>query len=174
MTLRLTLGIDPGQTGAVAALADGRPAGFIDMPLKPRPNGKGMMIDCFALRRDLRDLLRDHSGAYVFGVMEKVGAVPVQGRKQGGQSSFNFGQADGMVRATLTCLDVPFIEVFPQTWKKYLRLTGCDKDAARTLVLQRFPEISDHLRRKKDVGRADALLIALWSELTEQVARKVA
>lgn len=169
MTLRLTLGIDPGQTGAVAALADGRPAGFIDMPTMTRKAG-GEQVDPFSLGKQLRELIAQHPGAYVIAVFEQVNALP----KQGVTSGFRFGQADGTARGVVGALGIPFIEVPPQTWKKYLRLTGCDKDAARTMVLQRYPEIADQLRRKKDVGRADALLIALWSELTEQVARKVA
>lgn len=169
MTLRLTLGIDPGQTGCIAALADGKPAGFIDMPTLPRKAG-GESIDPFTLAKKLRDLLALHPGAYVIAVFEQVNALP----KQGVTSGFRFGQADGTARGVVGALGIAFIEVPPQTWKKYLRLTGCDKDAARTLVIQRYPEVADLLRRKKDVGRADALLIALWSELTEQVGRRAA
>lgn len=169
MTQRLTLGIDPGQTGCIAALADGVPAGFIDMPTLARRAG-GQQVDGRALAASLRGLMHAHHGAHVFAVIEQVGAMP----KQGGVSIFRFGQADGVVRGVLGALGIGFVEVPPQTWKRHLRLTGCAKDAARTLVIQRYPEIADRLHRKRDVGRADALLIALWAETTEQVARRVA
>ena len=41
-------------------------------------------------------------------------------------------------------------------------LIGKEKDAARTLVIQRFPEHRDLFARKKDIGRADATLIGQY------------
>lgn len=164
MTLRLVLGVDPGQTGAIALLADGEPAGFIDMPTRERKAG-GVMIDGAALAAALRGARMHHPGAYTFAVIEQVSAGPGQGVS----AMFRFGQADGIARGVLEALGVPCIEVHPSTWKRYLQLTGADKDAARLLALKRFPGLAATLARKKDVGRADALLIALWSELTQQV-----
>lgn len=170
MTLRLTLGIDPGLSGAIAVLADGQFERFIDMPTVRRRTAKGMEVDADALHRALRDVRGAHPGAYVMAVLEKVGGH----RGQGGAASFNFGQSDGMVRATLACLGISKIEVYPQTWKTYLRLTGQDKDAARQLVLRLHPEVAEHVTLKKHDGRADAFLIARWAEMTEQVARRAA
>jgi len=169
MTFRLTLGIDPGQSGAIAAIADGKPAGFIDMPTKARKAG-GEQVDPLVLSEKLRELMGQHPGAYVFAVLEQVSGM----RGQGVSSTFRFGQADGVVRGVLGALGIGSIEVHPQVWKRYLRLTGMDKDAARTYVIERFPELAEQLKRKKDVGRADALLIGLWAEITEQVARRSA
>lgn len=169
MTLHLILGIDPGQTGAVALLADGEPAGFIDMPTIPRRAG-GEQIDAVTLGDRIREAIGQHPGANLYAVIEQVNALP----KQGSASGFRFGQSDGMARGVIGALRVPLVEVPPGTWKKYLRLTGAEKDAARAYALQRFPQLADDLRRKKDIGRADGLLIALWAYLTEQVARKAA
>lgn len=166
MTFRLTLGIDPGQTGAVAALADGKLDCFVDMPTSPRKAG-GHQVSGAGLAAHLRKIVAAHPGAYVIAVLEQVNAMP----NQGSSSGFRFGQSDGVVRGVLGALGIGFIEVPPQMWKRHLRLTGCDKDAARTLAIQRFPAAAGSLARKKDVGRADALLIALWAETTEQVAR---
>jgi crossover junction endodeoxyribonuclease RuvC len=166
MTNRLVLGVDPGQTGAIAVLADGDVEGFIDMPTLPRRAG-GFQVNAAELAASLRGVLQRFSGAYVLAVLEQVSAMP----KQGGASGFRFGQSDGMVRGVLGALRIPIIEVPPQMWKRHLRLTGCNKDAARTLAVQRFPAAAPSLTRKKDIGRADALLIALWAELTEQVSR---
>ncbi|MEG3193572.1 hypothetical protein SNE32_15145, partial [Lysobacter sp. D1-1-M9] len=63
MTLRLTLGCDPGQTGCVALLADGEPAGFIDMPTMPRAAG-GHEVNAASLAAQLRDALQAHPGAH--------------------------------------------------------------------------------------------------------------
>lgn len=170
MTFRLTIGMDPGLTGALAVLADGQFERFIDMPTRKRRTGDGMEVDAAALKRALVQVQAAHPGAYVLGVMEKVGGM----RGQGGAASFNFGQSDGKLRATLECMDIPFIEVYPQTWKTYLRMKGMTKDQARQRVLREYPEAARQLQRKKDDGRADALLVAKWAELTEQVARRVA
>ncbi len=53
--------------------------------------------------------------------------------------------------------------VRPQEWKKLFNLIGKDKDAARLLVLDYFPDQAGLFVRKKDQGRADAALVALWA-----------
>lgn len=165
MTLRLVIGADPGQTGALALLADGEVDRFIDMPTIPRRAG-GQQVDGVTLANELREALARHPGADVLAVLELVSAMP----KQGSASGFRFGQSDGILRGVLGALRVPLIEVPPQMWKRHLRLTGCDKDAARALAIQRFPIAAPRLARKKDIGRADALCLALWATVTEQVA----
>lgn len=164
MTARLVFGIDPGQTGAVAVLADGVPVGFIDMPTTARKAG-GHQVDGAALAAKLRGFRQQHAGAYTFAVIEQVSAGPGQGVT----GMFRFGQSDGIVRGVLGALGVPMLEVHSATWKRFLQLTGADKDAARIEAIRRFPEMAAQLSRKKDVGRADAALIATWAELTQQV-----
>lgn len=166
MTFRLTLGIDPGQTGAVAALADGSPAGFIDMPTAPRSAG-GNEVNGLALAAKLRELVAAHPGAYVIAILEAVHAMP----QQGVSSIFRFGESFGVVKGVLSALGIRYVLVPPQMWKRNLRLTGLDKDAARQLVIERFPDAAPDMKRKKDIGRADALLLAHFGEVTEQAAR---
>jgi crossover junction endodeoxyribonuclease RuvC len=166
MTLRLTLGIDPGQTGAIAVIADGKPVALLDMPTVDRKAG-GQMIDAKALAAKMRGVLMQHSGAYAYAVFEQVSAGPGQGVS----SMFRFGQSDGIVRGVIGSLGIDSIEVHPQVWKRHVMLSGKDKDAARLLAIKLFPAVAGQLARKKDCGRADALLIAYWAEVTEQVAR---
>lgn len=167
MTFRLTIGIDPGQSGALAFLADGRLVGFVDMPVMPRKAG-GMHVDERGLANALREKMQEHHGAYFFGVLEEVQSRP----KQCSNSTFRFGEAYGIVRGVFGALGIPYMQVRPERWKKHMGLTGADKDAARTMSIQRYPEAADQLARKKDVGRADALMIATWAELTEQVPKQ--
>ena len=166
MTLRLIIGCDPGQTGCLALLADGEPAGFIDMPTMPRKAG-GFEVNAASLAAQVRGLLHKHQGAYVFAVVEQVGAMP----KQGLSSTFRFGQSDGVLRGVLGALGIGYMEVHPVKWKNHFGLRGQEKDAARSLAIRRFPSVSQELARKKDGGRADALLLALWCDNTEQHAR---
>ncbi|KRC35097.1 MULTISPECIES: hypothetical protein [unclassified Lysobacter] len=169
MTLQVIAGVDPGQTGAVALLADGQPAGFVDMPTLTRKAG-GEMVDAGHLARSLRELLSKHPGASRYAVIERVAAMP----QQGVSSVFRFGQADGVARGVIGALRLPLIDVPPLTWKRHLGLDNKDKDAARQLAIKLFPVIAVELARKKDIGRADALLVAYWAYVTEQIARKAA
>lgn len=166
MTLRLIIGCDPGQSGCLALLADGEPAGFIDMPTMPRAAG-GEEVNAAALAAQVRGLLHMHHGAHVLGVLEQVGSMPGQGLA----STFRFGQADGVLRGVLGALGIGYVTVAPVRWKNHFGLKGQKKDAARALAIRRFPSIAEQLARKKDCGRADAILIALWAANTEAHAR---
>lgn len=167
MTQRLVLGLDPGLSGAIAVVADGVPVKFIDMPTRTRQSGHGTEVNVGKLQAELRGLRAEHRGAYCLAVVERVAGF----RGQGGASQFAFGRADGQAVATIECLGIPILEVHPATWKTYFRLAGLEKDAARLLAINRYPAIATQLARKKDCGRADAVLIALWAELTEQLGR---
>lgn len=160
---RLTIGIDPGQTGCVAVLVDGEFESFVDMPTMPRPAG-GNQISGAELAAALREIRARHPGADVLACLEQVSAMPGQGVS----SMFRFGEGFGVVQGVLATLGVPVVMVHPQRWKKAASLIGKDKDVARTVAIQRFPKAADQLKRKKDIGRADALLIAQWAFITEQ------
>jgi crossover junction endodeoxyribonuclease RuvC len=164
--LHVTFGIDPGQTGAIAVLVDGDFEDFIDMPLMPRPAG-GNQINGAALAESIREVRRRHEGADFLAVLEQVSAMPGQGVS----SMFRFGEGFGVVQGVVAALGIPLNMVHPQKWKKTLGLIGKEKDCARTLAIQRFPQAASSLARKKDIGRADALLIASWASTTELAAQ---
>jgi hypothetical protein len=52
--------------------------------------------------------------------------------------------------------------VEPSAWKKYWHLPGKDKEAARQRALPLFPAAHTLLARKRDHGRAEAALLALY------------
>lgn len=158
MTLRLTIGIDPGLSGALAVLADGEALEVHDMPT--RKVGDWNEVDAARLTAMLRGIRGGHVGAYVSACIEKVGARP----GDGGTSAFRFGETYGRICGVLESLGIGYDRVVPHSWKRHYALTGCDKDASRQLALKRFPRMADRLARKKDDGRAEALLIALWFE----------
>lgn len=158
MTLRITLGVDPGQSGAIAVLHDGVPKHVFDMPVSARKN-KGVQVNASALVIELRSIIRAYPDAHVYAAAEEVGAMP----GNGGTSMFRFGQADGIVLGVLAALNIGYRVVPPPTWKKWAGLIGADKDASRTLCIQRYPEMTPMLLRKKDNGRSDAILIARYA-----------
>lgn len=150
-------GIDPGQTGAIAILADGQFAYFIDMPTMPRKSG-GFHIDGSKLALALRAVRATEPEATCFAVLESVNAGP----DQGVSSVFRFGESYGVARGVLGALNIPFMTVHPSIWKRELGLSGQKKDFARVEAIKRFPNAADLLKLVKNGGRADALWLAFW------------
>ena len=165
--LRVVIGIDPGLTGAVATLLDGEPGPMLDMPTR-RVDGTNE-VAARTLAVWLRELRAAHPGAFVMVCLEHVSAAPMAGRRQGTSSMFNFGDGFGQIKAVLDVLGLPVVRVRPVTWKSHFSLAGkgVDKDAGRKMAIRRFPQVADQLRRMKDSGRGDALLLALWLENTQ-------
>ena len=160
MTNRLTLGVDPGHTGAIVALADGVPSDFLDIPTVDRKTS-GRCVDGASLARQLRNVLGKHPGAYVVAIIERVGAMP----GEGGTGAFNFGQADGIVRGVLAALGIPTTNVEPRSWKGRFGLLKQPKSAGRPKAVELYPTAALWI---KNSGRADALLIARWGDATDQ------
>jgi hypothetical protein len=182
MTLRITIGCDPGNSGALAILADGEPAGFVDIPTMQRAT-KGNEVNCFELIALLRGQLLRFNGAHFFAVLERVNAMPTDdgsGKRYriGGTTLFNFGESYGVLKCALAAAGIHYVLVQPMTWKKHFGLRskkdGGTKDDARVLALNRYPMLAKELARKKDGGRADALLIGRWGWETEQHAQQAA
>lgn len=150
----IRIGIDPGISGAIAAIDDHDNVIMLrDMPTMPRLHGKGDMVN----GAELASIIMDASaGNESIAYLEQVAAMP----NQGVTSMFHFGESVGIVLGVLQTLQCRYTRPTPQQWKKAAGITGKDKDSARTLAIQLFPAISDKLTRKKDIGRADALLIA--------------
>jgi crossover junction endodeoxyribonuclease RuvC len=152
--IRVIIGIDPGLSGAVAALGtDGR-LNVHDMPaIRIDRNGKARRdVDAAALV----DLIRT-MGADAVAWVERVGAMPGQGVS----SMFQFGRAAGIVDGVLAALAVPISFVTPQTWRRDLHVPA-GKDGSRLRASQLLPAYAGEWRRACDDGRAEAALIALY------------
>lgn len=154
----IEIGIDPGQTGAISALRDGKIIALRDMPTVGKSHGKGQEVDAYELASILMEM-KDGQEATV--IIEQVGAMP----GNGGTSMFGFGDSFGVIRGVCGALQLPVHRVRPNHWKRKAGLIGKEKDAARGKAIQMHPEVSDMLTRKKDCGRADAILIAEFGGL---------
>jgi crossover junction endodeoxyribonuclease RuvC len=145
------LGVDPGQGGAVALLDERDILLVEDMPVHQIRTGKKVKLelDLPTLRSILSKVVIDHV------VMEKVASRPGQGVA----SMFKFGYGSGSVYGLIVGLQLPCSFILPQAWQK---ACGCgpSSDAARQRAAQLYPSIADRLSRKRDGGRADAILIA--------------
>lgn len=140
-------GIDPGQDGAVALL----PAD--DLPqVEAWPGDPSTAADL------LRSWSMDNDIHLV--ALESVHAMP----KQGVASTFKFGVNFGAWQGILAVLGLPYLMPRPTEWQKGLvrKSDGPDPKARSLAVARRlFPEVD--LQRKKDHGKADALLLAWFA-----------
>ena len=91
--------------------------------------------------------------------IERQQAMP----KQGVVSTFKLGYGFGQIVSTCALSRSPFTLVTPNNWKRAMNLPK-DKDAARRLAQQWFPQLADRLKRKKDEHRAEALLIGMFGK----------
>ena len=94
----------------------------------------------------------------LFVIVEQVNAMPGQGVT----SMFNFGQTFGAIKGICASLNLPIYYVRPSKWKKHFELINASKDASRTKVIEMYPSLSERFKKKKDVNRADAVLIARY------------
>lgn len=152
MNRSLTIGVDPGAvSGAYAVLDDsGTLLEVADLP--PIASGKLRWIDAPVL---LSRLIELKAGRPIVAFVERQGARPGQGLS----STFTSATAFGSLLATLQIAGCSLELVTASQWKAAMGLSkdkGVSLDAARL----RFPDAS--LDRKKDHGRAEALMLAAY------------
>lgn len=174
------VGIDPGISGALVVIEDGNIT-FYDTPTVQVKVGKSIknQVDPFACSEILRKYANGPVGSMMVTI-EKVQPMPSfkvqrkgeEPREQamGATSAFNFGRDFGMWLGILAALNVPYMLAHPATWKRRI-LSDMEKgkDASRVKAMQLYPHVSIDLARKKDHGRADALLLARYGQLTQGV-----
>lgn len=141
------IGIDPGMTGAIAYVRAGKLLDVADMPVVAGAISTAL----------LTQMVRMHTVDWA--AVERVHSMP----RQGVATTFKFGVATGMAVAAAGGLLVPMEEPTPNVWKKSFNLDA-DKEKARLLALKLFPDRAELFKNKKDHGRAEAALIALWCE----------
>lgn len=151
VTLRsLILGIDPGLSGAFAILEEnGQLIDAGDLPLI------GTKAQCRIDAANFATLVRRLP--LRCAVVEQVNAMPGQGVS----SMFRFGQSLGTVVGVLAACSIPIVWVTPAKWKNASGLSS-DKEHSRQRAIETWPSHSSLFARKKDHGRAEAALIALW------------
>lgn len=145
------IGIDPGKSGAMAAI-NSETGRVLVRPFDPAEYNIAL--------REFANL----RGEKCFAVVERVSAMPGQGVT----GVFNFGENFGYIQGLLEAHGIPYELVRPQVWK---RVFGCTKDKNTSLAVCRrlFPDVE--LKRtpacKKEFdGFAEALLMAEYGRRT--------
>jgi Holliday junction resolvasome RuvABC endonuclease subunit len=134
------LGIDPGQSGCIAALwSDG---GAWESHC-PGDSTEGDIVNWIRNIQELGDGTR--------ACIEIVHSSP----QMGVTSAFTFGRSYGLLRGIVLAHKIPLIEVRPQKWQKAM---GCmskgDKNVTKAAAQRLWPSVKITHRN------ADALLIA--------------
>jgi crossover junction endodeoxyribonuclease RuvC len=145
------VGIDGGVRGGAAAICDDNGAvrllDAIDIPTTG--TGAKERVDALALQQ----WLRQHAPVHAY--IERAQSMP----RQGSSSGFKYGRAVGAIEA---CCEIPLTIIEPTAWKTFHHLHGKDKEGSRQRALQLFPAAHELFARKRDHGRAEAALIALY------------
>ena len=158
----MTLGIDPGASGAACILPPVGDVGIKILDFKKMTDHE--------IAAELRAI---HGSANLLNrishaVLEKVHSFPGQGVS----STFKFGERYGFVRGVLTALRIPYELVTPQKWQRSLgliikgraKLTGPEKKRENKAMAQRlFPDLIVPKGPRYsgiNLRTADALLIA--------------
>ena len=150
------IGIDPGLSGGIAILDDLKICDIFDMPIMSEGKKNKNQLNSAQLVNLITKHIIKKDETYV--IVEQVSAMPGQGVT----SMFNFGQTFGSIKGICAALGLPIFYVRPAKWKKHFELINSSKDASRTKVFEMFASISSRLTKKKDVNKADAILIARY------------
>ena len=150
------IGIDPGLSGGIAILDDSKIFDIFDMPIMSEGKKNKNELNSAQLVNIIKRHILPNKETFV--IVEQVSAMPGQGVT----SMFNFGQTFGSIKGICAALGLPIFYVRPAKWKKHFELINSSKDASRTKVIEMYPSISSRLTKKKDVNKADAILIARY------------
>ncbi|KAJ4848555.1 hypothetical protein Tsubulata_007854 [Turnera subulata] len=158
------VGVDPDTSGALALLnLDG---GGCSARVFDAPHLKIMVGNRTRKRLDVKSmvqLLRSFdipigTTAYI----EQSIPFPKDGKQGWWSGGFNYGLWIGVLVASgFSVIPVP-----SSTWKNEFEYSGAKnmKDDSRRIASEIFPALSSLLNRKKDHGRAEALLIAAYGK----------
>jgi crossover junction endodeoxyribonuclease RuvC len=147
------LAVDPGISGAIAFIFPEAPdrVATEDMPVAAGD------VDAVTLASRITAM------GPAIAIVERVSSMP----KQGVASTFRFGRSFGTAIGVIGALKVPLVFVTPTKWKAHFRLSA-DKEQSRAMALRLFPACAEQFQRKRDHGRAEAALIALFGLRTCQ------
>jgi len=154
------LGIDPDVSGAIAVLRAASQE-VLDVPCVKVQIGKTMRRrhDASSIV-DLVNGINAPEGSVAY--VEQATPFP----KDGKQGWYGCGFGYGMWVGILMALGFKVVPVRAQAWKSAMGISGRQytKDDSRILAMALFPDLGPQLKRKKDHGRADAILIAAFGK----------
>ena len=161
----LIIGIDPGVSGSICFLKDGKILDVIEMPVMNEGKKNKKQVNGAQIYNEITKKINNNPETNIRVVIEHVTAMPGQGVT----SMFNFGQSFGVLKGICFAMRLPMFFVRPAKWKRYYNLINSEKDASRTRAIEIFPNFSSQLSKKKDSNKADAILIASFYYETHKI-----
>lgn len=154
------LGLDPGKNGAITFIDPIEHVFWVwDMPIKKvGQSEKRWELDYL----HFSDILDRYDP--IFGAVEDVWSMTGDGNV----GAFSFGAVFGSVMGILHYYGCQVTRVRPQLWKANMRVTA-DKSTSIQRAIELVPEAAQILDRKKDDGRAESILIAMYSAFDAQI-----
>ena len=143
----LFVGIDPGQTGALAAIDGTLKVRFLAKAPDSasghgRPRARG--VACGLIR---------------LAVLERTQVMPGNGVV----AMHNYGRQAGAWEGVLAALRVPVTQPYPKAWQVLVRAPDCRRgDTKKRSIASAKRLFGVELKRSQD-GMADALHMALWA-----------
>ncbi|KAH9616744.1 hypothetical protein KSS87_019448 [Heliosperma pusillum] len=161
--LKWVIGIDPDLSGALAVLKSDV-SGIISAEVFDSPIVQVAVGNRLRKRLDARSIVQllqsFDAPTGTIAYLEQSTPFPQDGKQGWWSGGFGYGLWIGILVASgFSVVPVP-----SNVWKKELELARgqTSKDESRELATQLFPCLSTMLKRKKDHGRAEALLIAAY------------
>ena len=137
------IGVDPGQKGGISFVGDSGATVY------PMPDTVRAIVGLITTLS---------AGLGCTMAVERAQAMP----KQGVTGVFTYGQHFGVFEAIAACLNLPYISIRPQEWKKAMGLNS-EKTGSIIEAERLFPNTSllptERCKKPSD-GMAEALLIA--------------
>lgn len=184
------IGIDPGLTGAISVLNDkGELIEIFDMPVMAKGEKKvkrkiknklPIGIDEGEYQRTIEavsyktvTIIKNQINASALAIIfdkykHAVATLEMMSSRPGqhAAATFSLGESYGIIQGVLASCGISVKMVTPSKWKKYLNVKA-DKEMTRAAAIKLYPSASIH--RKKDIDRAESLLIARYGYLTKHI-----
>tara|TARA_B100001741_G_scaffold246669_1_gene208041 strand:+ start:2542 stop:3036 length:495 start_codon:yes stop_codon:yes gene_type:complete len=154
----LIIGVDPGISGSISFLEEGKILDVVEMPTMNDGKKNKRQVNGSQVFNEISRRIKKIDKKDIRVIIEQVSAMPGQGVT----SMFNFGQSFGILKGICSAMQLSMYFVRPARWKKYFNLINSEKDASRTKAIEIFPYYSSNLSKKKDSNKADAILIASY------------
>ena len=152
----LIISIDPGISGSICFFENGKILEVLEMPTMTEGKKNKKQVNGSQIYNEIIKRIIKTEKQNIRVIIEQVSAMPGQGVT----SMFNFGQSFGILKGICSAMQLPMYFVRPAKWKKYFGLINSEKETSRKKAIEMFPYVAAQLSKKKDINKADAILIA--------------
>ncbi|KAG7673231.1 hypothetical protein Ndes2437B_g01358 [Nannochloris sp. 'desiccata'] len=177
-TSSVIIGVDPDSSGAIATLRWSNSDAVLDLPPDQlisvaQPVVFDMPTEIWkmttrekkqpspaAFLQLLQNIAAEDPKAAVRAAIEFTTPTHLSGK----YAWYGSGFATGLITGLFIAESLEYQRISAPSWKRSLGLTRAGKEGSLALARQLFPQAAEkYLKRKKDHGRAEALLIAAWA-----------